>query len=47
MKEACMKKLKNLEYISGVPVSGSVILDKDIKESVKKDYAIKNLNETQ
>jgi hypothetical protein len=40
-----MKKLENVEYLGSVPVSGGLILDRDVSENVKKDYVTKNLNE--
>ena len=40
-----MKKIKNTGFLNTIPLSGTMIYDKDINEQVKKDYKTKNLNE--
>jgi len=40
-----MKKIKNTNFLNTIPLSGTMIYDKDISEQVKKDYKTKNLNE--
>jgi hypothetical protein len=44
-KEGIMKKIKNTNFLNTIPLSGTMIYDKDISEQVKKDYKTKNLNE--
>lgn len=40
-----MKKIKDVNYMESIPISGDMIYDKDMSEKIKEDYKKKNLNE--